>query len=389
VLVGEAERIYPQILEDFRRGKLRPRYDGGRTPLDEINVFPDREWLGAKYNYKYSSIVTTRGCPFKCDFCCVPTIQGRVYRERPPEDVWAELEGTSYRGLMLAEDNFYGYTPRAQERCRRLFQGWAERDLDKKWFGFTSLNVTQDPIVLEYMARSGCLGFLVGIESLDFDTLKSMHKSVNIGIAKRKNISMQEAYRESFRNVHDKGMVVWGSVIFGSDFDTTDTFKVIADAVWETGMDVTTFGIYTPMWGTEAWNKLVKDGRIFRRNCPDDWYFYNSDHLVYRLKNLTLDQFIDGLTYVYDSIYSKEALRERFKKTLAATGDVVNSYFAYRIGLDWKIVFEAKLFELHRLRDSGIYPHEARHGFVSVPHNLLERHPQHDKLRVMQRSVHR
>ena len=229
VLVGEAEVIYPQLLEDFARGQLKPMYDGGPTPLHKLKgLFPDREWLREKYNYRYSSIVTTRGCPFKCDFCSVPTIQGRKYRERPPEDVWDELQATSFKGLMLAEDNFYGYTPAAQERCHRLFKGWAERGLGKDWFGFTSLNVTQDRQVLDYMARSGCLGFLMGIESLDYDALKQMHKSVNIGVAKKNNTSIKEAYRSSFRNVHDHGMIVWGSVIFGTDFDTPDTFKQIA-----------------------------------------------------------------------------------------------------------------------------------------------------------------
>jgi radical SAM superfamily enzyme YgiQ (UPF0313 family) len=388
VLVGEAELVYPKVLEDLRHGRLQRRYDGGPTPLHQLKgVVPDREWLRQKYNYRYSSIVTTRGCPFKCDFCSVPTIQGRKYRERPPEDVWEELAATSYRGLMLAEDNFYGYTPAAQERCHRLFKGWAERKLQKDWFGFTSLNVTQDPVVLDYMAASGCLGFLMGIESLDFETLKQMHKSVNIGIAKRNNISIQEAYRESFKNVHDRGMIVWGSVIFGSDFDTPDTFKQIADAVWDTKMDVCTFGIYTPMPDTELFHRLSKEQRIFRTSFPEDWYYYNSGHLVFRLKTLTLDQYIDGLTHVYRSIYTPEALRERYKRTLAATGNLKSATFAYRVGLDWKVVFEANLHELHALRESGRYPHLPRADRVVVPDDVVAAHPQEAKLRTMQKSL--
>ena len=368
VLVGEAEVAYPQLLADFARGQLAPRYDGGQTPLDRLKgVFPDREWLREKYHYRYSSIVTTRGCPFKCDFCSVPTIQGRKYRERPPEDVWEELAATSYKGLMLAEDNFYGYTPSAQQRCHRLFRGWAERGLAKDWFGFTSLNVTQDPVVLDHMAASGCLGFLMGIESLDYDALKQMHKSVNIGVAKKTGLSILDAYRTSFKNVHDRGMIVWGSVIFGTDFDTPDTFKQIADAVWETGMDVCSFGIYTPMPHTELFRRLSAEGRIFRTQFPDDWYFYNSGHLVFQLKTLTLDQYIDGLEHVHRSIYTPEALRERYKRSLAATGNLKSATFAYRVGLDWKIVFEANLHELHALRASGRYPHPRSTNRVAVP----------------------
>ena len=268
---------------------------------------------------------------------------------------------------MLAEDNFYGYTPAAQERCHRLFKGWAERGLDKDWFGFTSLNVTQDRQVLDYMARSGCLGFLMGIESLDYDALKQMHKSVNIGVAKKNNTSIKEAYRSSFQNVHDHGMIVWGSVIFGTDFDTPDTFKQIADAAWETDMDVCTFGIYTPMPDTELFGRLSREGRILRTSFPDDWYYYNSGHLVFQLKTLTLDQYIAGLTHVFESLYSPQALRERFKRTYAANGNTKSAMFAYRVGLDWRAVFQANLHELHALRDSGFYPHPIRHDRVAVP----------------------
>src|SRR5262249_44729235 len=213
-VVGEAERVWRQVLADFERGSLQPTYHGGPTPLEELkDIHPDREWLRDKYRYKYSSIITTRGCPFKCDFCCVPFIQGRKYRQRPPEDVWNELANTDYRGLMLAEANFYGYTPDSQESCRKLFKGWAERDLKKNWFGFTSLNVTQDDVVLDYMAKSGCLGILMGIESLDYDTLKRMHKSVNIGIAKKASTSFLDSYRHCFGNLHRHGLIVWSSVI--------------------------------------------------------------------------------------------------------------------------------------------------------------------------------
>jgi len=390
VVIGEAERVWPQVLADFEHGRLQPTYHGGPTPLEELrDIHPDRAWLRDKYRYKYSSIITTRGCPFKCDFCCVPFIQGRKYRQRPPEDVWNELANTDYRGLMLAEDNFYGYTPDSQERCRKLFKGWAERDLKKNWFGFTSLNVTQDDVVLDYMAKSGCLGILMGIESLDYDTLKKMHKSVNIGIAKKASTSFLDSYRHCFGNLHRHGLIVWSSVIFGTDFDKEDTFKQVVEAVWETGMDVCTFGIYTPMVRTELFDRLSSEQRIFRTNFPYDWYYYNSGHLVHRLKNMSLERFIEGLTYVYDNIYGKDRLRERFKQTYAATGNLVSSMFAYRINLDWKIVFEANLMELHKLYDSGVYPHQANHAQTAVPLSFEDfNHPQRAKLMSIYKNVH-
>jgi len=372
VVVGEVETIWATILEDAQAGALKRQYNVGPLPLEILGrTTPDRPFLREKYGYKYSGIITTRGCPFQCDFCCVPKIQGRRYRERPPEDVWRELEGTDYKGLMLAEDNFYGYTEKAQRRARKLFKGWADRDLGKNWFGFTSLDVTQDRLALEYMARSGCLGFLIGVESLDRSTLRQMHKGVNLGIAKRAGVSLREAYRQCFANVHKQGMIVWGSLIFGSDFDTDDTFKQVVECAVESGMDVTTFGIYTPMSGTASFARLAKENRIFRNNFPSDWFYYNSGHLVYQLRSMPLEKFIKGLTYVYENLFSPTRLRERFRESVSRTNNVKSAAFAYRINLDWRLVFGANLRELQKLLDSGIYPHLPATSRVQVPASLL------------------
>lgn len=387
VMVGEAETMWPKFLEDFEKGQAQKVYHGGATPLDQLKgLYPDREGLRRKYNYRYSSIITTRGCPFNCDFCCVPAIQGRLYRERPPEDVWEELAHTDYSGLMLAEDNFYGYSPKAQERCRKLVQGWAERGLQKNWFGFTSLNVTQDDYFLEYMAKSGGIGMLMGIESINYDTLKQMHKSVNIGIAKKQfdltKKGFIDAYKSSFAKVHKHGMVVWGSVIFGNDFDSEEVFQDIVDLVWESEMDICTFGIYTPMTRTELHQRLTREGRIFRTNYPDDWFYYNSEHLVFKLKSMSLERFIEGLTYVFNNIYSPPQLRERFKRTLAANGNLKTAMFAFRTNLDWRVVFQYKIDELKRLITDGIYPMEPNGNMVAVPSTIEKAadHPQGHKL---------
>src|SRR5262249_62110472 len=113
-----------------------------------------------------------------------------------------------------------------------------------------------DDVVLDYMARSGCLGILMGIESLDYDTLKKMHKSVNIGIAKKASTSFLDSYRACFGNLHRHGLIVWSSVIFGTDFDKEDTFKQVVEADWEAVKDDSHFGIATPKVATERYNRI-------------------------------------------------------------------------------------------------------------------------------------
>ena len=362
VCTGEAELTWRQILDDFTRGDLKPLYDGGLPSLELVGrVHPDREFCRQKYSYKYSSIVTTKGCPFRCEFCSVPVFQGRQFRERPVEDVWAEMDATDYKGLMLAEDNFYGYSKRANERARQLFQGMVERKMWKDWFGFSTLATGQDLVMLDAMAKSGCFGFLIGLESNSEDVLKKMVKDVNL----RLGVSRMA---DSIRNIHDHGMIVWGSVIFGADGDDKDCFARMVDYILENSLDVLTYGISTPLPNTPMHRRLLGDGRIFRGNYPNDWFHYGTDHVTYKLDKMTLEDFITGMHYVYDHLYTKQALRDRFRRSLKATGNPRTSLFAYRVGQDWQRVFEQILHNLHGLYDSGVYPAErVAVGSAGVP----------------------
>lgn len=350
VVVGEAESVWSDLIRDLENGQLKKQYFGGLTPLERLkDIYPDRELLKRKYNYKYSSIITTRGCPNRCDFCAVPIFQGRKYRERPVEDVLEEMKATSYKGLMFAEDNFYGHSKKSNERARNLFKGMVERDILKDWFGFTALNVAYDDETLNYMARSGCLGILIGVESLNEAALKQMNKFVNIRIGVGN-------YRKAIENLHRHGIIVWGSVIFGTDGDSKDSFKEMTEFALETGLDILTFGIFTPMPLTPSFHRMTQEGRIFRNRFPEDWFYYNSNHLVYNLKDMSLEDFIEGLEYVYENLYSREALKARFDRTLKETNNSKNSMFAYRINIDWKAVFKSVIDDLKTLYNSGDYP---------------------------------
>jgi hypothetical protein len=121
---------------------------------------------------------------------------------------------------------------------------------------------------------------------------------------------------------------------------------------------VLTYGISTPLPNTPMHKRLLGEGRIFRNNYPGDWFHYGTDHITYALDKMRLEDFIEGMHYVYDHLYTKEALRARFRRSLAATGNARTALFAYRVGQDWQRVFEQILRNLHGLYDSGMYPAE-------------------------------
>ncbi|MBZ0107649.1 MAG: B12-binding domain-containing radical SAM protein [Candidatus Scalindua rubra] len=351
VVIREAVPIWDQIISDFEKNELKPAYDGGLTPMETYkDLLPDRRFLTDKYKYRYSGIITTAGCPFSCEFCSVPQFQGRKYRERPIEDVLNELEAIKgqYRGLILTDENFYGHSKKSYQRVRDLFKGMVDRGIYQNWFGFTSLNIYEDDETLDYMAKSGCVGVLIGIESINEDALKSMNKGVNLRITIDK-------YKEAIKNIRKHGLAVWGTMVFGNDNDTPDTFKDVVDFILDAKIDIMTCGLLCPFINTPLQKRLDGDNRLFRTNFPEDWIYYTSHHLTYILSKLTLQEFIDGIEYVYNNIYSTEVIRKKFRAAKDEMNNLNAAMFAFRVNLDWQEVYKHLLENLRELQASGDY----------------------------------
>jgi radical SAM superfamily enzyme YgiQ (UPF0313 family) len=351
VIIREAVSIWEEIISDFENNSLKKLYDGGLTPMEKYkDIFSDREFLKNKYKYRYSGIITTAGCPFSCEFCSVPQFQGRKYRERPIEDVLGELEKIKgqYRGLILTDENFYGHSKKSNERVRDLFKKMVERGIYQNWFGFTSLNIYKDDETLDYMAKSGCVGVLIGIESINEEALKTMNKGVNLRITIDK-------YKEAVKNIRKHGLAVWGTMVFGNDSDTTESFREVVDFILDAKIDIMTCGILCPFINTPLYKRLNSGNRLFRTNFPEDWIYYTSHHLTYVLSQLSLQEFIDGLEYVYEKIYSTEVIREKFRRAKTELNNLNAAMFAFRVNLDWRDVFNHLLINLRELQASGAY----------------------------------
>ncbi len=352
VVIREGITLWSTIIDDFEKGCLRKRYDGGLTPMEiYCNLSPDRKFLKDKYKYRYSGIITTAGCPFACEFCSVPQFQGQKYRERPIDDILNEFESIKgqYRGLILTDENFYGHSKKSNERVRTLFKSMVERGIYQNWFGFTSLNIYKDDETLEYMAKSGCVGVLIGIESIEEESLKSMNKNVNLKIS-------VENYYEAIANIRKHGLAVWGTMVFGNDADTAGTFERVADFILDSHIDIMTCGILCPFINTPLYHRLNRENRLFRTHFPEDWKYYTSHHLTYVLKKLTLDEMIEGFQYLYDRIFATEVLRKRFHRAKDELNNNMNAaMFAFRVNLDWQNVYQHLIQNLKDLQNSGDY----------------------------------
>jgi len=126
-----------------------------------------------------------------------------------------------------------------------------------------------------------------------------------------------------------------------------------------------TCGILCPFINTPLYHRLNGESRLFRTNFPEDWIYYTSHHLTYVLSGLSLQEFIDGLEYVYENIYSTDVIREKFRKAKTELNNLNAAMFAFRVNLDWQYVFHHLLENLKELQASGVYE-KARERYEKI-----------------------
>lgn len=201
VVIGEAESVWEQVLTDAVQNQLRPTYQGewldpSQLPSPRRDIY-DRD-------YMFASVQTSRGCPMDCDFCSVTAYNGRRYRRRPAAQVLDELETIPDDLLFFVDDNIIGYGSECRAQALAIFQGMVERGIEKRWFCQASVNVADDPEVLDWASRAGCRMIFLGIEAEDVDALTEVNKRLNL----KRGVS---SYAQTFDRIHQAGIAVLGA----------------------------------------------------------------------------------------------------------------------------------------------------------------------------------
>jgi radical SAM superfamily enzyme YgiQ (UPF0313 family) len=261
VVVGEAEQLWPKALADFESGNLQPVYRH-TDHFPELKGLPRTDWnLYRGKNYLPVHFVeTTRGCPIDCEFCAVSNAFGGTYRNRPIEEVLTELRSLRpFEGLLtlkncvfFVDDNIVSNRAYAREFFTRI------ADLKLHWFGQASVNIAKDPEILKLCQKSGCIGVFIGFETLSPNTLSAVGKRVN----------RPGEYMEVVQRIHDHGIGIDGSFVFGFDTDDEGVFDRTLEFVLKAKLEVTYFSILTPYPGTRLHRRLKEQGRLLNQDCP-------------------------------------------------------------------------------------------------------------------------
>ena len=296
VIVGEAENVWEQVLEDFKNGTLKKRYHSPPSLIDK--------YIPQKYNKhkKFSffdviPVMTTRGCPYNCEFCCVSNLYGKKIRHVPVENVVRTIKESKRKYIIFLDDNIVGDVPYA----KLLFK--AIKSLKIKWVGQASIKFTNDKEFMKLAAESGCIALFFGIESISKVQLDKLNKSI-------KNMDKLE---EAIKRVQDVGIHFHASLIFGFDTDKKDVFQDVLNFLQKNKIATASFNILTPYPGTKMYEQFKSENRLLTTN----WKYYDHATAVYRPKNMTPYELQEGVMWVKKEFSKISSILKRFPANLS------------------------------------------------------------------------
>lgn len=273
IAIGEVENTWAQILDDAQSGRLHGIYRSpGRSALTAMSV--DRAIFRNKSYLPLALVQFSRGCTHRCDFCSIQQFYGPRITHRPIADVLAEIDGLATRNIFFVDDNITA----DRRAARELFTALNMRRV--RWISQASLDIVQDPELLDLMAASGCFGLIIGLESLHEQNLALMKKSWAGSLG---------GYAQALRAIKDRGILVYGAFVFGYDFDTPASFRQTIDFALEQKLFLATFNMLQPFPGTPLYAQLQAEGRLLY----DRWWMdprYLWDKAAFRPMGMSAEE---------------------------------------------------------------------------------------------------
>ncbi|MGA7859275.1 MAG: B12-binding domain-containing radical SAM protein [Terracidiphilus sp.] len=307
VVIGEAESLIANLARDLEQGIGKAVYEAADRPAMETSPLPDLSLI-KMHRYSTMAVQYSRGCPFNCEFCDIIEIYGRRPRTKAVAQVLAELDQLRAAGwreaVFIVDDNFIGNKVRAKELCIALAQ-W--RSQHKTSFDFNteaSLNLADDPELMQLMKDAGFVSVFLGIETPDESGL----------IASNKLQNTRRSLLDSVAKIQSYGIQVMGGFILGFDTDREDIFERMVDFIQSSGIPIAMVGLLQAMPGTQLFRRLWREGRILDAGHGDN----TGDKLNF-LPRMDAARLMGGYRSVLNRIYSCEAYYDRVKLYLSRT----------------------------------------------------------------------
>ncbi len=342
VATGEAEAVWPRIIEDFNKKRLKKIYSGELISLDKM---PKARHDLFHPEYVIDSVQTTRGCPMRCEFCSVPVFNGKAYRTRPVNDVLDELESMKSDSFFFVDDNIVGYNKPARDHAKAIFRGMLERGIKKDWFCQASINFGEDEELLELAHEAGCRLVLIGVESEKTDALQSMNKRSNLKAG-------VDNYQKIFSVIQKHGISVLGTFIMGLDSDSAEDIENRTEYILNSNIDAVQISILTPFPGTKTYDDFLKENRLIATDYPADWEKYWGADIVIKPKKMSSSELKEAVRRAAEKIYDQKRLMRLMLRTLKTTKDRKTALWAFSANVHYhNMAFETDLNKQIKLNE--------------------------------------
>lgn len=332
VCVGYAEQSWPRLINDFLNGEMRAEYrqeEGFHLDAAEL-PFPERDRFDGKHFLTQAVFEATRACAHNCEFCVAPSAWGRKQFQHPVEwvvnDIRQFVARTGKRKIIFVDLNLVSDIGYAKALFTALIP------LKIQWFGLSTVLIAHNHELMELMAKSGCKGLLLGLETVSDGSLKDAGKKFNGSVD----------YKALIGDLHRLGISIQGCFVFGLDHDTTDVFDRTVELAIDAGIDLPRFSVLTPFPGTPLYRRLEEENRILTK----DWSLYDAQHVVFQPKLMSVRELELGHERAWKKVYRYGSIAKRLWnaknfKPLALTANLGYRFYAHHLHqfytCDWPI----------------------------------------------------
>ncbi|HJT77830.1 MAG TPA: radical SAM protein [Gemmataceae bacterium] len=301
VFRGEGEATWPEAVAAIGRGTEQRVWDAADRPAVDVRRLPvPRYDLLAGRRYNRFTVQTTRGCPWRCDFCASTVMFRQPYRKRPVADVIRDLRAIMaerpHPFIEFADDNTFVDKEWGKELCRQM------APLRLKWFTETDVSVGDDEELLDLMRAAGCRQVLIGVESPEPTALAGMELRADFKARRWAGCV------EAIRRIQAHGITVNGCFILGLDRHTPDVFQEVHDFALSVPLYEVQITVLTPFPGTPLYDRLLREGRLLE---PGRWDLCTLFDVNYRPARMTVEELREGMCWLAERLYSAECLEQR------------------------------------------------------------------------------
>ncbi len=271
VIIGNAETVWTDMLDDLKNGRLQRTYHGG---IGEYDIQPDKSIFKGKKYLPVSLVETGRGCCHSCEFCAISKFYCSRYYSRSHDLIIDDIKRSDHRYTFLVDDNLVA----DKQNAMSLFEDITP--LKIKWAGQGTLSMAKDEQLLKAMKKSGCEIILIGFESLNKENLTQMNKSFNYALGERD---------ELVKRIHDAGIGIYATFVFGYDNDDERTISEAVEFAKKHNFYTAAFNHLLPFPNTVLYDRLKSENRLIY----DKWWLadgYNYGELAFEPKLLTAEK---------------------------------------------------------------------------------------------------